>query len=105
MRRRPISCGGTNRANTFFINTCIILFILHCLIYVMKGPLIFENPKPKDYILLDPCLTYIGKSLCFFFELIYKRTSYSKRNEYLENKEKNINKIRKRDFILDLFAY
>ena len=65
----------------------------------MKGILLFENPKPKDYILLDPCLTYIGESLSFFFELIYNRTSYSKRNEYLENKEKNINKIKKLNFI------
>jgi len=65
----------------------------------MKLPLILGISKKKDYILLNPCLIYIGESLCFFFELICKRTSYSNGNEYLENKEKNIKKIRKRDFI------
>jgi len=61
------------------------------------GNLKIQNLKEKDSILIEPCLIYIGETLCFFYELIYKKNSYSKRDELLNNKEKNFSKITLKD--------
>ena len=64
---------------------------------IIIGNLKIQNLKEKDFKLIEACLIYIGETLCFFYELIYKKSSYSKRDELLNNKEKIISKLSIKD--------
>ena len=98
MKEKLIYCH-CGKLDKFLLSSIIIYFLLFICIITMKiiGNLKIQNLKEKDSILIEPCLIYIGETLCFFYELIYKKNSYSKRDELLNNKEKNFSKITLKD--------
>ena len=99
MKEKLISCHY-GKLDKFLLSTVIIYILLFICIISMKiiGYLKIQNLKEKESILIEPCLIYIGETLCFFYELIYKKNSYSKRDELLNNKEKKIIKLSIKDY-------
>ena len=73
---------------TAFIYT--VLFFSLISLKVIGFKTISEFSIKKDFILMNPFLTYFGESLFFFFDLICQNFSYS---------EDDDNKINKKDYI------
>jgi len=73
---------------TAFIYT--VLFFSLISLKVIGFKTISEFSIKKDFILMNPFLTYFGESLFFFFDLICQNFSYS---------EDDNNKINKKDYI------
>ena len=83
-----ISCNC--RSNSFLFCTITKFYLLIFVVSILKSiiPVINEDFKEKDILLISSFLTYLGQSLFFFFEK--NKASYE---------EKNQSKLNKKDYI------
>jgi hypothetical protein len=79
MKRKLITYNDNYKKDKFFFCTSKIYVLLFLILIVMKLSYndISEDLKEKDFILMEPFLTYFGESLFFFFDLIYQNISYT----------------------------
>ena len=93
MKGKLITCH-CEKKDKFFGRTVFIYALLVILLIIMKiiGFIkISDFSIKKDFVLMNPILTYFGESLFFFFDLICKNFSYS---------EDDDNKTSKKDYII-----
>ena len=91
-----ISCGKCDKFFWYYVLAYYIIAFIIVGCY-STFPDIKNVKKTKDFILVNPTLTYLGEFLMILFGLIYNKINRSEKNALINNKEKN--KMTKKGYI------
>jgi len=90
-----ISCGKCDKFFWYYVLAYYIFaFIIVGCHHTFPN---IKEKRTKDFLLLNPTLTYLGEFLMIFYGLIYNKINRSEKNALINNKEKN--KMTKKGYI------